>query len=68
MRRARVFNPAGTPEPGSAAMETGNESTPPTGMRRVATVLIRVAVGFLLASAVTVAVVAAGLDLFPLRP
>jgi hypothetical protein len=38
------------------------------GMRKAATLCTRMAVGLLLASAVTVAFVAAGLDLFPFRP
>jgi hypothetical protein len=50
------------------AMKTSHETTPVGGMRRLGTVFIRMAVGLLLASAITVAVVAAGLDLFPLRP
>ena len=37
-------------------------------MRKTATACARMAVGLLLGSAVTIAVVAAGIDLFPLRP
>ena len=40
----------------------------PGRMRKTATVCARMAVGLLLGSAVTIAFVAAGLDLFPLRP
>ena len=50
------------------AMKTSHQTTPAGGMRRLGTVFIRMAVGLLLGSAITVAVVAAGLDLFPLWP
>jgi hypothetical protein len=50
------------------AMKTRHQTTPVGGMRRLGTVFIRVAVGLLLGSAITVAVVAAGLDLLPLWP
>ena len=50
------------------AMKTNHQTTPAGGMRRLGTVFIRMAVGLLLGSAITVAVVAAGLDLFPLWP
>jgi hypothetical protein len=50
------------------AMKRSHQTTPAGGMRRLGTVFIRMAVGLLLGSAITVAVVAAGLDLFPLWP
>jgi hypothetical protein len=49
-------------------MKTPHQTTPVGGMRRLGTVFIRIAVGLLLGSAITVAVVAAGLDLLPLWP
>jgi hypothetical protein len=45
-------------------MKTNRQSAPVGRLRKVGTFFIRAAVGLLLASAVTVAVVAAGLDLF----
>jgi hypothetical protein len=50
------------------AMKTRHQTTPVGGMRWLGTVFIRLAVGLLLGSAITVAVVAAGLDLLPLWP
>jgi hypothetical protein len=50
------------------AMKTRHQTRPVGAMRRLGTVFIRIAVGLLLGSAITVAVVAAGLDLFPLWP
>ena len=50
------------------AMKRSHQTTPAGGMRRLGTVFIRMAVGLLLGSAITVAVVAAGLDLLPLWP
>ncbi len=50
------------------AMKTYHQTTPVGGMRRLGTVFIRITVGLLLGSAITVAVVAAGLDLLPLWP
>jgi len=49
-------------------MKTRHQTTPVGGMRRLGTLFIRMAVGLLLGSAITVAVVAAGLDLFPFWP
>ena len=64
----RVFNPAGRCEPGGGAMNIGHQDPQPRGIRRLGMVAIRVAVGLVFASAITVAVVAAGLDLLPLLP
>ena len=49
-------------------MKIPHQTTPVGGMRRLGTLFIRMAVGLLLGSAITVAVVAAGLDLFPFWP
>jgi hypothetical protein len=49
-------------------MESGQEVTEIGRMRKVGILFMRVTVALLLGSAITVAVVAAGLDLFPLRP
>jgi hypothetical protein len=49
-------------------MKTIRQTASTDAMRRLGAVFIRVAVGLLLGSAITVAVVAAGLDLFPLWP
>ena len=49
-------------------MNIGHQDPQPRGIRRLGMVVIRVAVGLVFASAITVAVVAAGLDLLPLWP
>jgi hypothetical protein len=49
-------------------MESGHETTAVGTMRKVGTLFMRLTVALLLGSAITVAIVAAGLDLFPLRP
>ena len=49
-------------------MKNSHQPTQVWGLRRLGALFIRMAVGFLLVSAIAVAVVAAGLDLFPLRP
>ena len=49
-------------------MNIGHQHPQPRGIRRLGMVAIRVAVGLVFASAITVAVVAAGLDLLPLLP
>jgi hypothetical protein len=69
MDRGRVFKPMGyrLRIGNGEAMKT-QQTKPVGGMRRLGTVFIRVAVGLLVGSAITVAVVASGLDLFPLRP
>ena len=61
-------NGASAPSRNGNAMKTSHRTTPVGGMRRLGTAFIRMAVGLLLASAITVAVVASGLDLLPLRP
>jgi hypothetical protein len=55
-------------EAGGSAMKSGTQTRAVGTMRKVGTIFARLAVALLLGSAVTVAVVAAGLDLFPLRP
>jgi hypothetical protein len=50
------------------AMKNNEQPTQGGGLRRLGALFIRMAVGFLLVSAIAVAVVAAGLDLLPLRP
>lgn len=70
MGASRVFKATGHgPRAGNGiTMKTRHQTTPVGGMRRLGTLLIRMAVGLLLGSAITVAVVAAGLDLFPFWP
>ena len=53
---------------GGGAMESDAKTRAVGTMRRVGTIVTRLAVALLLGSAVTVAVVAAGLDLLPLLP
>jgi hypothetical protein len=48
-------------------MESGHETTAGR-MRKVGTLFMRLTVALLLGSAITVAIVAAGLDFFPLWP
>jgi len=62
------FKPTGLRARNGKTMKTTHQTPPVGGMQRLGTVFIRMAVGLLLGSAITVAVVAAGLDLFPLRP
>jgi hypothetical protein len=59
----RVQNTAGW-----RAMESGHETTAVGRMRKIGTLFMRLTVAFLLGSAITVAIVAAGLDFFPLWP
>jgi hypothetical protein len=47
-------------------MKRGHRTKPAGGMRRIGSMFVRVAVGLLLGSAVTVALAAAGWDLLPL--
>jgi hypothetical protein len=49
-------------------MESGHETTAVGRMRKIGTLFMRLTVAFLLGSAITVAIVAAGLDFFPLWP
>ena len=49
-------------------MNIGHQDPRRRGIRRLGIVVIRVAVGLVFASAITVAVVAAGIDLLPLWP
>jgi hypothetical protein len=49
-------------------MNSSQQTSPIGGLHRFGMLLIRVAVGLLLGSAITIAVLAAGLDLFPLHP
>jgi hypothetical protein len=56
-------------QPGNGKMMNSSQQTSPIGgLHRFGALFIRVAVGLLLGSAITIAVVAAGLDLFPLHP
>ena len=68
IRVLRVFKPRGPYEPRGGAMNIGHQDPQTHGIRRLGIVVIRVAVGLVFASAITVAVVAAGLDLLPLWP
>jgi hypothetical protein len=70
MAASRVFKAMGhRPRAGNGnTMKTRHQTTPVGAMRRLGTLFIRMAVGLLLGSAITVAVVAAGLDLFPFWP